>query len=275
MSEEKHSQNGEGVEVLRDSANSHCFDDRIMVAGECIAFASEPWSSKIAASLAREPATADVGREGYWKALEQAARDLGGAGVHLIGKRQSNMWLDIAFKAHTALSRAAPSSEPAIAEGELAGIMACMDEMLADPKLDALAFDKHDSRIIRAALAALPSKDATIAEAVERMRADPFIDDAHLLGTTSQDQRMQHYAAIALATTPPTTNDAIPAGEQIEKAARYVLDNSRRGNASLNSDQYDADTQKLMTAYRDIIGKALASGFLSAAPSAPATEAGS
>jgi hypothetical protein len=50
---------------------------------------------------------------------------------------------------------------------------------------------------------------------------------------------------------------------EIEGAAEYVLANSRRGNASLNSEQFDADTQALMTAYRDIIGKALASGHLS------------
>lgn len=43
----------------------------------------------------------------------------------------------------------------------------------------------------------------------------------------------------------------------VEQAAQFVLDNSRRGNASLNSEQFDADTTALMSAYRDIITKAL------------------
>lgn len=39
---------------------------------------------------------------------------------------------------------------------ELAAIILCIEEMLADPELDALAFDKHDSRIILAALSPSP-----------------------------------------------------------------------------------------------------------------------
>lgn len=33
---------------------------------------------------------------------------------------------------------------------------------------------------------------------VEMMREDPFVDDAHLLGTTQQDAWMEHYAVCAL-----------------------------------------------------------------------------
>ena len=41
---------------------------------------------------------------------------------------------------------------------------------------------------------------AVVARVVEAMRDDPFIDDARLLGTTQQDQRMDHYASVAVAT---------------------------------------------------------------------------
>lgn len=45
---------------------------------------------------------------------------------------------------------------------------------------------------------------AEIERTIERMRADPFPDDAHLLGTTQQDARMEHYARVCMATpTPP------------------------------------------------------------------------
>lgn len=44
-----------------------------------------------------------------------------------------------------------------------------------------------------------PFGEAAVNEAVERMRADPFGDDAHLLGTTQQDERMRHYARAALS----------------------------------------------------------------------------
>lgn len=43
------------------------------------------------------------------------------------------------------------------------------------------------------------SKSDDLSAAVERMRADSFPDDAHLLGTTQQDERMRHYARAALA----------------------------------------------------------------------------
>lgn len=33
------------------SANSHIFDDQILVGGECIAFSDEPWTSRIVAAL--------------------------------------------------------------------------------------------------------------------------------------------------------------------------------------------------------------------------------
>lgn len=39
--------------------------------------------------------------------------------------------------------------------------------------------------------------------AVEAMREDPFIDDAHMLGTTEQDLRMEHYASVCLDTVLP------------------------------------------------------------------------
>lgn len=38
---------------------------------------------------------------------------------------------------------------------------------------------------------------------VEAMREDPFMDDLHLLGTTAQDMRMEHYATIALSAMSP------------------------------------------------------------------------
>lgn len=38
-----------------------------------------------------------------------------------------------------------------------------------------------------------------IARAVEAMREDPFMDDIRALGTTAQDDRMTHYATIAVA----------------------------------------------------------------------------
>jgi hypothetical protein len=43
---------------------------------------------------------------------------------------------------------------------------------------------------------------------VELMRADPFIDDAHLLGTTQQDMRMLHYATIAIAAIDEARHEA-------------------------------------------------------------------
>lgn len=49
--------------------------------------------------------------------------------------------------------------------------------------------------------------DAQLEKAVEAMRADPFIDDERLLGTTQQDERMRHYARIALATLAPEVSD--------------------------------------------------------------------
>lgn len=121
----QHSQDGEGVEVLRDSANSHCFDDRIMVAGECIAFASEPWSSKIAASLAREPATAGVGREAREIAIKHALPGIyDGISTHATrrGDADGRPYMGAIREA---LSRAAPSSGSAIAEGGLGGSFAC------------------------------------------------------------------------------------------------------------------------------------------------------
>jgi hypothetical protein len=74
--------------------------------------------------------------------------------------------------------------------------------------------------------------------------------------------------AIDAALTPASDAPAVGVGDsQIELAARYVLDNSRRGNASLNDDQFAADTARLLDAYRDIIRKAVASGHLTTSPS--------
>jgi hypothetical protein len=50
--------------------------------------------------------------------------------------------------------------------------------------------------------------------------------------------------------------------QAVEEASQYVLDNTRRGNASLNDEQFAADTAGLMTAYRDIFTKGIASGKL-------------
>ncbi|MER8560120.1 hypothetical protein [Mesorhizobium sp. M0578] len=41
--------------------------------------------------------------------------------------------------------------------------------------------------------------------AIEKMREDPFIDDASLLGTTQQDLRMEHYAKVVIASLAPAT----------------------------------------------------------------------
>ncbi len=43
---------GEGrIQAHHGSANSHIFDDQILIGGECIAFSDEPWTSKIVAAL--------------------------------------------------------------------------------------------------------------------------------------------------------------------------------------------------------------------------------
>lgn len=78
-------------------------------------------------------------------------------------------------------------------------------------------------------------------------------------------------------TTPPMSENDTPVvtgADAIQKAARYVLENSRRGVASLNREQFAADTEELMIAYRDIITKALASGFLARQAPSHATGAG-
>lgn len=49
--DEEGSVDREAIQIIRGSANSHCFDDQILVGDECIAFASEPWTSRIAAVL--------------------------------------------------------------------------------------------------------------------------------------------------------------------------------------------------------------------------------
>ncbi|MGN5376136.1 hypothetical protein [Sphingomonas hankookensis] len=64
----------------------------------------------------------------------------------------------------------------------------------------------------RAVIASAPAGDAFadagkpiapagdgVEEAIERMRANPFMDDAAMLGTLQQDARMAHYARVALA----------------------------------------------------------------------------
>lgn len=53
------------------------------------------------------------------------------------------------------------------------------------------AYDEDENE-----LAALDPK--TLRVAIEAMRNDPFVDDANLLGSTQQDQRMAHYAETAI-----------------------------------------------------------------------------
>jgi hypothetical protein len=66
------------VRVDRDSANSHFLDHQIIVDGECIAFANDPWADLIAASLAT-PAVPD--REGIiGECAEIAARWINATG---------------------------------------------------------------------------------------------------------------------------------------------------------------------------------------------------
>lgn len=43
------------------------------------------------------------------------------------------------------------------------------------------------------------TKPSDVDGLIEAMRDDPYMDDAHLLGTTTQDARMTHYAEIAAA----------------------------------------------------------------------------
>ena len=52
----------ERARVARDGANSHCFEHRIEVDGECIAFANDPWADRIAVALS-QALIAERGRE--------------------------------------------------------------------------------------------------------------------------------------------------------------------------------------------------------------------
>lgn len=65
---------------------------------------------------------------------------------------------------------------------------------VADPRGE---FGKPED-LIAAAVRSFMGSDANVARAVAAMRDDPFADDAHLLGTTQQDRRMEHYARTAL-----------------------------------------------------------------------------
>lgn len=76
--------------------------------------------------------------------------------------------------------------------------------------------------------------------------------------------------AAMLAFAPPVIPATVDREAQIEAAAIYVLENSRRSNASMNDYQRAADTDALMKAYRDIIGKALDSGALTTSANEPA-----
>lgn len=46
----------------------------------------------------------------------------------------------------------------------------------------------------------LSERPTAVEAAIEAMRDDPFMDDAHLLGTTQMDARLEHYARTVLAT---------------------------------------------------------------------------
>jgi len=50
--------------------------------------------------------------------------------------------------------------------------------------------------------------------------------------------------------------------DAVDRAARHVLAQSRRGDAAMGHEQGEADADALLNAYRDIIRKALASGEL-------------
>ena len=107
-----------------------------------------------------------------------------------------------------------------------------------------------------------------------RRFAEQILASTDMAGASVPDRLARRMGAefVARDDVPPV--EGLTSGEgrdkAIERAARYVLENSRRGNASLNSEQFDADTDKLMAAYRDIIGKAIDSGAL-ASPKATAT----
>lgn len=123
------------------------------------------------------------------------ARSAGKYGVRY--STNSNL---LAFVAEAFPKLAAPSGEGLT--GELAGIVECMDQMLADPKLDALAFDKHDSRIIREALRALtppsPSSATPVEGMVERVAEALAITDGHHF--TSYKDMAETAVAIVSAT---------------------------------------------------------------------------
>lgn len=73
-------------------------------------------------------------------------------------------------------------------------------------------------REIRACLAAKPPAIGVDA-VVEAMENDPFWQDAPLAGTTEQDQRIRHYAEVALASLSPAATSGSEAGGEAAKAA--------------------------------------------------------
>lgn len=64
------------------------------------------------------------------------------------------------------------------------------------------------------------SRSEARARIIEAMREDPFMDDIRALGTTAQDQRMAHYADIAIAafTGPAAAMPEVLSREAIARA---------------------------------------------------------
>lgn len=121
--------------------------------------------------------------------------------------------------------------------------------------LDGMAFTV-DATI--AALSAIPaSPKGDLGQVVHEN--GPVVVDWY--GETLAWRPLDHGTWTPLAATPA---ESVGEGREamVEAASRYVLDNSRRSNASMNDDQRGADTAALMKAYRNIIGKAIDSGFL-------------
>lgn len=95
-------------------------------------------------------------------------------------------------------------------------------------------------------------------------KSDWFTDTKPKIDKGIADMKARILALLTPAMPQPATGEVRVEQQEaaIEAASRYVLENSRRSNASLNDHQRDADTTALMTAYRDIIRKAVDSGHL-------------
>lgn len=206
-------------------------------------------------SLAREPATADVGRAkcsicgGRTFVPVQVKSDAGGF-VDSSVRRCIECKTTFNAQAFVALSRAAPSS------------------------VDHKPGCEHSRAPIKLCdCPAAPSSEPAIAEG-ERKPIDvtAMVSEAlgdHQVGNRpALKKRLIADIRAALATTPPTTNDAIPAGRRILIAKALA----RHPDSSW--DDYEWEDMASFVQDRFLEQADLALAALSAAPSAPATEAG-